>query len=83
MAEMTTFSGGVMLPATVSAAQMEHALRVAEGWAEDGYTQSSRDYWRGMRDTLRVLLGRTTERPTVTGPGADVAADTLLGPVPD
>ena len=82
MAQTSTFPGGVMLPSTVTPAQMRHALEVAEGWAEHGYSQSSRDYWTGMRDTLRVLLGHTTERPRVTGPGTDVAADILLGPVP-
>lgn len=65
----------------VSRAQMESALRTAEGWAEDGYTEEGRAYWCGMRDTLRVILGITTERPISTGPGTDVAADTLLGPV--
>lgn len=64
----------------VSKAQMQAALDTAEGWAEHGYSPESKQYWTGMRDTLRVLLGVTTERPMSTGPGTDVAADTLLRP---
>lgn len=56
----------------------QQALDLAEGWAQYGYTVESRAYWRGMRDTLRVLLGVTTEAPRESGPGADVAAMTLL-----
>lgn len=63
----------------VSEAALRNALEVAEGWAEHGYTPKGRAYWTGMRDTLRVVLGMTNVPPTVTGPGTDVAADTILG----
>lgn len=62
----------------VTEAKAQAALDLAEGWAQYGYTVESRAYWSGMRDTLRVLLGITTERPTASGPGTDVAALTLL-----
>jgi hypothetical protein len=52
------------------------ALDEAEAWAEDGYTAESRAYWEGMRDTLRVLLGITTQFPAVSTD--DAAATTLL-----
>jgi hypothetical protein len=59
-------------------AKVREALDLAEGWARYGYTVESRAYWRGMRDTLRVLLGVTTEAPRLTGAGTDQAASTLL-----
>jgi hypothetical protein len=52
------------------------ALRTAETWAEGGYTAESRAYWRGMRDTLRVLRGVTKRSPRNSGD--DAAATTLL-----
>lgn len=55
------------------------ALEEAETWAKHGYSPESRAYWEGMRDTLRVLMGLTTEAPTGTGPGTDVAAFVILG----
>lgn len=55
------------------------ALDTSEGWSEHGYTETSKAYWTGMRDTLRVVLGITTEVPTVTGPGTDTAALMILG----
>lgn len=57
---------------------LQRAYEDAAAWAEYGYTQSSRDYWRGMRDTLAVLLGHTTVRPGTTGEGTDAAATTML-----
>lgn len=65
--------------ATVSRVAMVEALAEAAGWAEHGYSVESRHYWRGIRDTLLVVLGVTTVIPTVTGPDTDVAALTLLG----
>jgi hypothetical protein len=62
----------------VTEAKAWQALDLAEGWATYGYTRESRAYWTGMRDTLRVLLGVTTEAPRESGPGTDVAAMTLL-----
>lgn len=53
-------------------------LETATVWAEYGYTNDSRNYWRGIRDTLRVVLGHTRMRPRRTGPGCDNAADVLL-----
>ena len=56
-----------------------HAGEVtASGWTVHGYSPESQAYWQGMRDTLRVILGITTEPPRHTGEGADVAADELL-----
>ena len=58
---------------------LETALQEAEGWAEDGYSDTSCAYWAGMRDTLKVLLGYTTEVPTATGTSVDAAAISILG----
>jgi hypothetical protein len=52
------------------------ALDEAEAWAEGGYTTESRAYWEGMRDTLRVVVGITTQFPAVSVD--DAAATTLL-----
>lgn len=32
----------------------------ARAWADGGYSDGSRSYWAGMRDTLAVVLGITT-----------------------
>jgi hypothetical protein len=65
-------------PPRVSETVMRSVLADAAIWADPASGSASQEYWRGMRDTLRVLLGITTERPTVTGPGTDVAAYLLL-----
>jgi hypothetical protein len=52
------------------------ALKEAEAWSEGGYSEESRAYWQGMRDTLRVLLGVTTQFPVLST--HDAAATTLL-----
>jgi hypothetical protein len=56
------------------------ALEIAEGWSTGGYSENSMAYWRGMRDTLRVLLG-ITENPPYDSTD-DAAATTLLRGVP-
>lgn len=61
-----------------SETRLRRVLAEAETWSEGGYTETSRTYWQGMRDTLRAILGITTEIPSVTGPGADIAALLLL-----
>lgn len=66
------------MTASVTRTQAEAAYAEAKAWAEVGYTPESKAYWQGMRDTLAVILGITTKPPTVTGPGADIAADLLL-----
>lgn len=65
--------------APVSEDALRAALERAEAWSEDGYTETSKAYWSGIRDTLRVVLGITTEAPTSTGPDCDVAALEILG----
>ena len=55
----------------------EAALADAEFWAENGRTEGSRMYWKGMRDTLRVITGKTIVPPTVSRD--DPAALVLLG----
>ena len=65
--------------APVSEAAAREALDTAETWAQHGYSDGSKEYWRGTRDTLRVLLGITTVKRVATGPGCDAAADALLG----
>lgn len=60
-----------------TADELASALAHAEVWAEGGYSAESRAYWQGMRDTLRVLTGRTTRTPGVSSD--DPAALTLLG----
>lgn len=62
----------------VSQSTLEHAYEEASAWAEDGYSEKSRAYWSGMRDTLAVILGKTTAMPSETGPGSDVAAVVML-----
>jgi hypothetical protein len=57
-------------------AQLLAGLAEAEAWTRDGYSAESRAYWQGMRDTLRVVLGITTEPPTCSTD--DPAALTLL-----
>jgi hypothetical protein len=61
----------------VGTAALTEALETAEGWAEHGYTEGSKSYWTGMRDTIRVVLGITTEAPT--GSATDPAAFTIIG----
>lgn len=56
---------------------LNESLGTAEGWSEHGYTDGSKSYWTGMRDTIRVVLGITTEVPT--GSASDAAAFTILG----
>lgn len=60
-------------------AALREALADADGWAENSSTETGRAYYAGMRDTLRVVLGITTERPRITGPDSDVAADLIIG----
>lgn len=62
----------------VSTEAMHETLERATFWAEHGYTDRSKAYWSGIRDTLQVMLGITTERPGATGPDCDVAAEELL-----
>lgn len=76
----TTATSATFTKVPVSPERLQSALADAELWAEHGYSQRSRDYWTAMRDTLRVMLGKTTEAPTMTGPEADIAALTILGP---
>lgn len=57
--------------------QLRRGLEQAEIWSDGGYSESSRSYWQGMRDTLRVILGVTTQVPGVSVD--DAAAFTLLG----
>lgn len=67
-----------MSESAVTTGAMLVGYETAKAWAECGYTPESRAYWSGMRDTLAVVLGITTEAPHVTGPDSDVAAITLL-----
>lgn len=55
---------------------LHEALEEATGWSEHGYSPDSKAYWTGMRDTLRVVLGITTEKPRDTT--ADPAAFSIL-----
>lgn len=57
---------------------LARALEEAEAWATGGYSPESRAYWEGIRDTLRVVLGITKEKPRVTGRYSDVAALVLM-----
>lgn len=66
-------------PEAITRAAMAEALHEATVWSEHGYTDKSRYYWRGMRDTLRVVLGITTTTPSCTGLDSDSAAFSLLG----
>jgi hypothetical protein len=63
-------------PTYLSRARLETALETAEAWAEHGYSQDSRLYWQGMRDTLRVILAKTVQPPMVSTD--DPAAFTIL-----
>lgn len=66
--------------APMNEAVLREALSTAEGWAKGGYSDGSKDYWAGMRDTLRIVLGITTEVPAATPDGhVDAAAITILG----
>lgn len=58
--------------------KLRAAYLEAKTWAAGGYSQSSRDYWTGMRDTLAVLVGVTTAAPMDST--EDAAATKLLGP---
>jgi len=58
--------------------QLRHGLEYATFWADaGGYTESSRAYLAGMRDTLRVVVGVTTTIPGYSA--VDDAATILLG----
>lgn len=61
----------------VTEEQLRRSLEQAEIWADNGYSETSRSYWQGMRDTLRVILGVTTKMPGCSVD--DAAATTLLG----
>ena len=61
----------------VATAALTEALETAETWAEHGYSEGSKSYWSGMRDTLRIVLGQTTEAPRDST--VDPAATTILG----
>lgn len=62
----------------VEISTMRSALADATCWADPKMGSERHEYWRGMRDTLRVMLGITTVQPTETGPDTDVAAFLLL-----
>jgi len=62
--------------ADLSVEQLQEALDQAELWSVHGYSAASRAYWQGMRDTLRVVLGVTTDPPMMTAD--DAAACTIL-----
>lgn len=47
----------------IDTARLEAAYQYAAAWAEGGWSPESRAYWEGMRDTLAVVLGRTTKPP--------------------
>ena len=64
-------------PAMVSDERVRKAGEHAVVWATGGYTDTSRAFREGMRDTLAVLLGITTAPPMVSTD--DAAALVLLG----
>lgn len=70
---------GFTRASVIERAALTEALETADNWSEFGSSEVGRATWSGIRDTLRVVLGITTERPRVTGPGTDIAADTILG----
>lgn len=56
---------------------LHEALEEVTGWAVHGYSETSRSYYEGVRDTLRIVLGITTEIPAEAG--MDPAAVYILG----
>lgn len=60
----------------VSQEQLRHGLEYSTFWAAEG-SANARPYWDGVRDTLRVVLGITTEVPGVSVD--DAAAFMILG----